>query len=734
MVYIPVPPLLPGVHKSDYAPDGSQREARPRDNSGSKEPMHVPQLALESNWPGAGNTGPSGKKTKKETVVMVRDEDDEEEESDKSKIPTPLGQALAAGFTHNSTNHNVVASAGCHPVADETRTHACSGCIVRVERGDIIRTRRTIHAENQTSRNKTTSNESEFEIIANAPYKLQRVPKAKSQSQPHARPQSRHKPRRSTQQHRTSTPPAIHTRQHTTGLLLTTLPEPSRTEIAIPPRALSHLHSSPDPPDPVRKLQKTQQYVIRQGFCYEGGAVGVHGLLATSPAAEPSLASDSCTGATTTNSTPASASASDPDDLQDTNLDLDLDLDISMDLEDGPADADGDVDTRGFIDDVVPPLSPPCCAPQPRRWCGCRPLSHKPKPSLSFDLASPNHGGEGSIAWRAGNIFGGALAMERSTCPCLVACPTTSLASSGTTFGGVQPSRATDEDNEEEEDVMGTLFENTSDDDFVLPSGLGKGKGRAVVMGGVVESSESVAAVAGSRMRRKTCKEPEDEVLGENNDSDDESGCDDEMHPAVVIIKRAPRGTNVLPPLQKYDAPTRDAMYVDQDVNRQQCLFCGCCIEKRYPQLTFDRSAKDFECPACCSYCNCSLFSRKRGGVFDASGSVTAVFAVSGEPLGKTAAIAKTLACVYWETVQDMRAARVPSGSEPQPSRSSRKDEGEGGDGGQGQRGVDDADDGIWPGEYVVLVPSAQTETARITPEEVERAIGAPFSIGTPAA
>ncbi|KAH9012155.1 hypothetical protein EDB84DRAFT_970912 [Lactarius hengduanensis] len=43
-----------------------------------------------------------------------------------------------------------------------------------------------------------------------------------------------------------------------------------------------------------------------------------------------------------------------------------------------------------------------------------------------------------------------------------------------------------------------------------------------------------------------------------------------------------------------------------------------------------------------------------------------------------------------------------------------------------------DADDGIWPGEYVVSVPSTQTEemATRITPEEVERAIGAAFAIG----
>ncbi|KAH9069613.1 hypothetical protein EDB83DRAFT_2373729, partial [Lactarius deliciosus] len=31
-------------------------------------------------------------------------------------------------------------------------------------------------------------------------------------------------------------------------------------------------------------------------------------------------------------------------------------------------------------------------------------------------------------------------------------------------------------------------------------------------------------------------------------------------------------------------------------------LFCDCCIETRYPQLTFNRSVDDIECPACCNY------------------------------------------------------------------------------------------------------------------------------------
>ncbi|KAH9069522.1 hypothetical protein EDB83DRAFT_2372857, partial [Lactarius deliciosus] len=351
------------------------------------------------------------------------------------------------------------------------------------------------------------------------------------------------------------TPPDVNS---LAGLPLTILPEPTQTEITIPPRALSHLHSSPDPPDPVRKLQETQQYAIWQGFCYEGGAVGAHGLIATSPAAEPSLVSDS--GVTTN-----SASATDPDDLQDASLDLDLDLDISMDLEAGPASAHG-VDV-----DIVTPHPPPpllrtagthdhpdgpmlgFVIPEhdgvdhsPGAGVNVGRALTSPTQGLSFDLASPYRGGEGSIDWRAGNVSGGAGASPDTGAgeyagngtfdPSVLGDggnlspeslgddPSSPVCGFG---GGVRPSRATDEDNEEEEDVMGMLFENTSDDDFMPPSGLGKGKGRAVVVDDVVELSETAAA--GSRMRRKSWrKELADEAeVGHNDDSDDEGDDDD---------------------------------------------------------------------------------------------------------------------------------------------------------------------------------------------------------------
>ena len=46
-----------------------------------------------------------------------------------------------------------------------------------------------------------------------------------------------------------------------------------------------------------------------------------------------------------------------------------------------------------------------------------------------------------------------------------------------------------------------------------------------------------------------------------------------------------------------------------------------------------------------------------------------------------------------------------------------------------------DPDDGVWPGEFVVptIVVTEPDAELRITPEEVERAIGAAFAIGTAA-
>jgi hypothetical protein len=123
------------------------------------------------------------------------------------------------------------------------------------------------------------------------------VPRRISKAKP--QPQSKYKSRRKSQQQPASTPPPVHASisVHTSspspspppsspdvdslaGLPLTILPAPARTEIVVPPRALSHLQTSSTPPSDDSRTQQMQRQAIRQGFCYEGSATGAHGLLA----------------------------------------------------------------------------------------------------------------------------------------------------------------------------------------------------------------------------------------------------------------------------------------------------------------------------------------------------------------------------------------------------------------------------------------------------------------------
>ncbi|KAI9436036.1 hypothetical protein H4582DRAFT_2079181 [Lactarius indigo] len=324
-----------------------------------------------------------------------------------SKIRTPLDQALAAGFTHNSTSPNMMASASAvvaaatRRSAKETRAESSSdsASVEVVIPLPTKRARTQARAQAQTSGTKMTLT----------------TPKMRSSSMhrgnyaAYPRPSINHslyptpaetQARRSAQKHRASTPPPIHTPMSIStstpeptpppqeksspimlaginslaGLLLTVLPELARTEIAIPPRAFSHVHSSSQ-----------------------------------------------------------SSRPPDPDDLRDASLDLDLNLDIYMDLEAGLADTDADADAHGVVDDNVPLHLPPSLLhtagihdhPDGPMLDFVIPehdsVDHSPgvgvdvghaltSPSLglNFDLASPNRGAEGRIDWRAGNVFGAA--------------------------------------------------------------------------------------------------------------------------------------------------------------------------------------------------------------------------------------------------------------------------------------------------------------------------------------
>ena len=215
-------------------------------------------------------------------------------------------------------------------------------------------------------------------------------------------------------------------------------------------------------------------------------------------------------------------------------------------------------------------------------------------------------------------------------------------------------------DHEEEEDVMGLLFAaNASDDDFVPPSGMGKGKGksRAVVMDSVVHSPESVGASSSTRVQRKRRPkafpdETETEYRVKDDDDDHESNEADSG--ARAISAPAPPLLDARPKKRRRTTTTtsssslawtfcyhcrcksrrpkmRCSVIVASAGERCRKLYCDGCIEKRYspaipspqtlrliwprryPQLAFDLFADTFACPACSGYCNCSLCAPKRG-------------------------------------------------------------------------------------------------------------------------
>ena len=155
--------------------------------------------------------------------------------------------------------------------------------------------------------------------------------------------------------------------------------------------------------------------------------------------------------------------------------------------------------------------------------------------------------------------------------------------------------RATEEeyrmDDEEEEEVMGLLFAaNACDEDFVPPSGIGKGKGksRAVAMDGVLDAPEDVSASSSTRVQRK--RQPNSfpiEAETEHRDKDDDDHESDEADPrtraisapALLLLYARPKKRRrddddgivvVLLPLQVQHALAQNVLYSDRCVGRRR--------------------------------------------------------------------------------------------------------------------------------------------------------------------
>ncbi|KAH8983272.1 hypothetical protein EDB86DRAFT_3085513 [Lactarius hatsudake] len=205
-----------------------------------------------------------------------------------------------------------------------------------------------------------------------------------------------------------------------------------------------------------------------------------------------------------------------------------------------------------------------------------------PSQGLNSGLAPLNRGGEGSINWRAGNVFGGGNNSPGKLVD--------EVSSPVRGFGGMLPPRATDEDYEEEEDIVG----------------MPRAERSFWVVDGVVESSESVAAAAGSRVRTKSWRKAlADEVeVGENNDTDDGPRAHAISAPVFTTARRKKR-TPASSLSGKHDTPTQDTLYVDQGVDGQ-AMPQPILRSPHREMLTPDRIAEEFECPARCNYCNCS--------------------------------------------------------------------------------------------------------------------------------
>jgi hypothetical protein len=445
-------------------------------------------------------------------------------------------------------------------------------------------------ASDPSEEHKQIYSDDEVEIVVDVP---RRISKAKPQ------PQSKYKSRRKSQQQPASTPPPVHASisVHTSspspspppsspdvdslaGLPLTILPAPARTEIVVPPRALSHLQTSSTPPSDDSRTQQMQRQAIRQGFCYEGSATGAHGLLAKDSPAAAELTTplaDSGACATTSGSEPA--------------------LDLNHDLEVGLADSDADADE--VTDDEVGVPSPTPHTPHPLlRSSGTH--DHPDGPMLGFVVpehadadpvagtsldhadASPDRGLHVDLTPFRAAVKGGPIGTQRVF---LVVRTPARKQVSASTLGMGRPARRC--------------------------LGKGKGKSCAVPTCGVVDSPSSVGASSSTRVQRKRRRkllpdetEAEHWIQPYDNDDDGEHKSDEDGPRAHALSALALVHLDARPDKRQRTttspSPSSSGMTLCHHCKRKtpwpkmRCtlivtsvgvlcrkLFCNACVEKR---------------------------------------------------------------------------------------------------------------------------------------------------------
>ncbi|KAI0249446.1 hypothetical protein BJV78DRAFT_695808 [Lactifluus subvellereus] len=191
----------------------------------------------------------------------------------------------------------------------------------------------------------------------------------------------------------------------------------------------------------------------------------------------------------------------------------------------------------------------------------------------------------------------------------------------------------------DEEDVMGLLFQDPTDGDFVPPtsvaSGVGKGKGKAV-------AGTEHAGARGVRRRRKSWRKAladnNDAVAAEDHDDNDDEDQENEGTPSVSPSFPPPQVSELSFCHHCRERRTdrrcvvrrsgrrrvsRAASYTAIFASRSGAFLCSNSFpllildfglaDCRYPDLTFDASATVFACPCCGNFCNCSHCARARG-------------------------------------------------------------------------------------------------------------------------
>jgi hypothetical protein len=490
------------------------------------------------------------------------------------------------------------------------------------------------------------------------------------------------------------------------GLPLTILPAPAATDIVIPPRALNHLHASPGPPDP--KFE-TRHQEFMQGFHFEEAAVGAHGLLKSPSvvAAISSAVSTTTTAISTTTPIDSSIRAN-PTSPQNPPIDLGLGVIVPMDVTDGeqeqmqrPQDAiqaavvpphalritssthpDGPM--FGFMlsehDDVRCTTSLSADTEASSDGIGLE-LSAKTNLNMEFmlldamDHNSVLNADPGWVGWHAtapstGLVVENEFVGDGTIDPSVLGGPECS----GAGLGGGSPNKAVfrsddyicshrnslftrardngNSDSDElgdEGDVMGLLFENSTDDGTASrpPSARGaggKGKDKDTAVDGADARQINTGIDARSGRTRKRKKSWRKALADKNDNADHCEDTDPESHDTVARSYLSSVSNNLSSVAtfchhcrRKTFRPKMCCTRI-KELTGLQCrkLYCDHCIEKRcvpaprpfhseksltirfvrYPSLTFDEFATSFSCPCCGDFCNCTQCARGRGETY----------------------------------------------------------------------------------------------------------------------